>query len=481
MRLFICAMIPAAFALLLRLLVGSKRAVRMAVCVGGTFATSLLLLPSLLHPQQETFVLFRLTDTYRCALRLDEAGSVYLGLAALLWPFAVLYAVEYMAHEERERYFFSWYLLAYSAAILLAAAANLFTLYIFYEFLTLLTVPLVWHKRDKESIRAARTYLLYLVGGAALGFFSMVAAGQAGAHTFVAGGALSGAAGREALLRVMAIAGFIGFGAKAAVLPLCRWLPKASVAPTPVTALLHAVAVVNAGVFSVLRLIYYTYGTAFLAGTFAQAVMMLLSGCTVLYGGVRAVRETRLKQRFAWSTVSNLSYMLVGLTLMTPEGMTAGLLHMVYHGLMKIVLFGCAGAVLVQTGLTEIRAMHGLGWKMPFVFGAMTLAGVALVGLPPLPGFISKYYLVTAALHLGGGIGIFATVTLILAAFLTAIYVFTVLVPAWFLPLGGSEAARTARDPGVVMTVSLGVLCAFVLAASICVQPLVRFLSSIVA
>lgn len=187
MRLFICAMIPAAFALLLRLLVGSKRAVRMAVCVGGTFATSLLLLPSLLHPQQETFVLFRLTDTYRCALRLDEAGSVYLGLAALLWPFAVLYAVEYMAHEERERYFFSWYLLAYSAAILLAAAANLFTLYIFYEFLTLLTVPLVWHKRDKESIRAARTIPAVSCGRCGAGVL-FDGGGGPGGRSYVCGG-----------------------------------------------------------------------------------------------------------------------------------------------------------------------------------------------------------------------------------------------------------------------------------------------------
>ena len=191
MRLMICALVPALAALALVFLKGAKRPVRMTVAVGAAAVTSLMLIPSLAHPSGEAVTLFSLGGSFACALKLDRAGALYLGLAAFLWPFATLYAVEYMAHEEKERNFFSWYLIAYAVVILLAASANLFTLYVFYELLTLVTVPLVWHKRDKRSIRAARMYLLYLVGGAALGFMAMVPAGVCGADSFVLGGAVS--------------------------------------------------------------------------------------------------------------------------------------------------------------------------------------------------------------------------------------------------------------------------------------------------
>ena len=236
MRLMICALVPALAALALVFLKGAKRPVRMTVAVGAAAVTSLMLIPSLAHPSGEAVTLFSLGGSFACALKLDRAGALYLGLAAFLWPFATLYAVEYMAHEEKERNFFSWYLIAYAVVILLAASANLFTLYVFYELLTLVTVPLVWNKRDKRSIRAARMYLLYLVGGAALGFMAMVTAGVCGADSFVLGGAVSAGKMSVNFLLAMAVLGFIGFGAKSAVFPMSRWLPRASVAPTPVTA-----------------------------------------------------------------------------------------------------------------------------------------------------------------------------------------------------------------------------------------------------
>lgn len=481
MRVLLCALVPALAALALRFLGKAKRPVRMTVAVGAALATSLLLVPSLVHPAEQTVTLFRLTDQFFCAVRLDRTGTIYLGLAAFLWPFSMLYAVEYMAHEEKERYFFSWYLLAYAAVILLASAANLFTLYIFYEMLTLVTVPLVWHKRDRESIRAARTYLYCLLGGAALGFFAMVTAGAFGATAFRFGGALVGTQGKETFLRAMAVLGFVGFGVKAAVFPLCHWLPKASVAPTPVTALLHAAAVVNAGVFSVARLIYFTFGPDLLRFTFAQDAMLTLSAVTVVYAATRAVRETRLKQRLAWSTVSNLSYMLVGLSLMTTAGLTAGLLHMVYHGLMKIVLFFCAGAILVQTGLTEIRGMHGLGRHLPHTFVCFTASELSLSGTPPLIGFVSKYYLVTAALREGTVWSMMGAVSLIAAAILTAIYTYAVIVPAWFMPAGDPEAMEKWRDPGACMKIALVALTLAVVLAGFFIRPLVALLGTIAA
>lgn len=481
MRLMICALVPALAALALVFLKGAKRPVRMTVAVGAAAITSLMLIPSLVHPSGDAVTLFSLGGSFACALKLDRAGALYLGLAAFLWPFATLYAVEYMAHEEKERNFFSWYLIAYAVVILLAASANLFTLYVFYELLTLVTVPLVWHKRDKRSIRAARMYLLYLVGGAALGFMAMVTAGVCGADSFVLGGAVSAGKMSVNFLLAMAVLGFIGFGAKSAVFPMSRWLPRASVAPTPVTALLHAVAVVNAGIFSVLRLIYYTFGADFLRGTWAQVVMMLLATITVLYGALRAVREPRLKQRMAWSTVSNLSYMLIGLSMMSSAGMTAGLVHMVYHSLMKIVIFGGAGAMLVMTGLENVHDMHGLARRMPFTYVTFTIASLSLTGIPPMIGFISKYFLITSALETATAWSLASAVALVVSELLSAIYDFSVIIPAWCLPLDKKMESAGKCDPGPCMKISLGVLSACVLAGSAFVQPLVRLISSIAA
>ena len=401
--------------------------------------------------------LFRLTEDFVCALRLDGAGKVYLGLAAVLWPLSVLFAVEYMRHEKREGRFFSWYIGAYGVVILLSAAENLFTLYIFYELLTLCTVPLVWHERNEESGKAALTYMLYLIGGAALGLLSVMLLPSAlkDGVAFQLGG--------SALLRPEAadfcgwivLMGFVGFGVKAAVLPLCRWLPKASVAPTPVTALLHAVAVVNAGVFAVLRLLYYVVPAEAVAGTWAQTAMLLLSGATVIYGAARAVREQHVKRRLAWSTVSNLSYMLLGLALLTPRGMAAGLSHMVFHGLTKIILFFCAGAALTQTGRTDLKQMQGLGRAMPLTFGCFALAGVSLAGVPPLAGFVSKYALAEAAFRQGSPAAIFGAVALLISAVLTCVYIFTVVYPAFFMKLNQAPGERVPRDPGPCMKAAL--------------------------
>ena len=439
--------------------------------------------------------LFRLSEDFVCALRLDGAGKIYIGLAALLWPLATLYAVEYMRHEEREGNFYTWFLLAYGAAIFLAAAENLFTLYIFYELLTMCTVPLVWHKRDEESTKAALTYMLYLIGGAALGFAAVVLLPWAGGEdgrfflygnlpmlSLQMGYSMGGTMGNPAYFFVdqkmqwIALLGFVGFGVKAAVLPLCRWLPKASVAPTPVTALLHAVAVVNAGVFAVLRVLYYELPPSQIRGHWAQTVMLILSAGTLLYAAVMAVREQHVKRRLAWSTVSNLSYMLLGLSLTSKSGLQAGLAHMIFHSLAKIILFFCAGAVLTQTGRTQVRQMHGLGRKMPLTFAAFTVAGLSLVGVPPFPGFLSKYALVTAAfesssqVQLVGESGVWpivGAVALMAATVLTVIYVMTIVFPAYFLPYHPEEGEALPRDPGARMKTSLIILTALLIAAAV--------------
>ena len=445
--------------------------------------TSLLVLSLLLTRQDTVYVLFRFSETLPLSFRIDGTGAVFAGLVALLWPIASLYAFEYMHHEERENTFLAWYTMSYAATLAVAFSANLFSLYVFYECLTLITLPLVIHKKDALSIRAGRKYLTYSITGAALAFIALVCILFYGGTTdFVLGGVLESAAiaGHETLLLAVFVLAFIGFGTKAAVFPMHAWLPAASVAPTPVTALLHAVAVVNTGAFAVLRIIYFSFGTDFLAGTWAQTIVLLLACVTIVFGSSMAVKEQHLKRRLAWSTISNLSYMLMGAALMSPAGMVGSLSHMVMHGVIKITLFYCAGAILVRTGKEYIQDVRGFGKLMPLTCTAFVIAGMALVGTPPLAGFVSKYNLLSAAAG-AGTLGVVAIAALIISAILTAIYLFTVIGPMFFRPLNADMVRYEGfnRDPGWMMKVPFLILIAAVIALGLWSSPLISFLRDV--
>ena len=445
--------------------------------------TSLMVLSLLLTRTNETTILYYLIDKLPLAFRLDGAACTFAGLVALLWPIASLYAFEYMKHEERENSFLAWYTMSYAATLAVAFSANLFTLYVFYECLTLITLPLVIHKKDVMSVRAGRKYLLYSITGAALAFVALVVLFFiAGSTDFVLGGVLTADlfASHTTMIPVAFLLAFIGFGTKAAVFPMHAWLPAASVAPTPVTALLHAVAVVNTGAFAVLRVIYYAFGTEFLAGTWAQTVALILACVTIVFGSSMAVKEQHLKRRLAWSTISNLSYMLMGAALMSPAGMVGSLSHMVIHGVTKITLFYCAGAILVRTGKEYIQDVRGYAKLMPVTCAAFVVAGMSLVGTPPLAGFVSKFNLLTAAGD-AGILGVIAIAALIASAILTAIYLFTVIGPMYFRPLNADMAHLKDfnRDPNWMMIVPFVLLIIMVIALGLWSAPLVTFLKNV--
>ena len=447
--------------------------------------TSLMVLSLLLTRTSDALVLYHLIDKLPLAFRLDGPACVFAGLVAVLWPIASLYAFEYMKHEERDNTFMAWYTMTYAVPLAVAFSANLFTLYVFYECLTLITLPLVIHNKDTLSIRAGRKYLTYSITGAALALIAMVViVFQAGTADFVLGGVLTAemTAGREALLLGVFLLAFVGFGTKAAVFPMHAWLPAASVAPTPVTALLHAVAVVNTGAFAVLRVIYYSFGADFLAGTWAQTVALLLACVTIVFGSSMAVKEQHLKRRLAWSTISNLSYMLMGAALMTPAGMVGSLSHLVIHGVIKITLFYCAGAILVRTGKEYIQDVRGYAKLMPVTCAAFVVAGMSLVGTPPLAGFVSKFNLLTAAGD-AGILGVIAIAALIASAILTAIYLFTVIGPMYFRPLNADMAHLKDfnRDPNWMMLLPFGLLIAMVIGLGLWGGPLVSFLKDVAA
>lgn len=431
----------------------------------------------------DTFTIVRMTNDLSIALKVDGLSKVFTGLIAGLWPFATIFAFEYMKHESRENYFFTFYTASYGITLGVAFAANVFTLYLFYELLTLITLPLVMHSMDQKSIKAGMTYIKYSIGGAAFAFIALIFIMVYSTTTdFVLGGVLDlGLIGdRKNLLLLAYVFAFFGFGVKAAIFPFQGWLPKAGVAPTPVTALLHAVAVVKSGVFAIMRMTYFSFGADFLRDTWAQYFVMIFALITVLYGSSMAVKEQHIKRRLAYSTVSNLSYILFGVTLMSPAGLVGGLAHMVFHGLMKITLFFCVGAIMYKTHKEYLYEIEGFGRKMPIVFTVFTIASAALIGVPPLTGFISKWYLAVAASQVGGALPAIGVLVLLISSLLTAIYLLTVVVKAFFPSRGFNENnLHHVADPNWYMILPL---CAFIVAIvlfGVHSQPLIDFFTKI--
>lgn len=286
---------------------------------------------------------------------------------------------------------------------------------------------------------------------------------------------------RNLLLFVYLLA-FFGFGVKAAIFPMSSWLPQAGVAPTPVTALLHAVAVVKAGVFAILRLTYYSFGAEFLKGTWVQPIVMGFAMFTIVYGCSRAVKEQHIKRRLAYSTVSNLSYIILGASMMTPAGMVGAMAHMVCHAFMKIGSFLCAGAVMHQTDKKYIYELNGFGRKMPVVFGCFTVSALGLMGVPGLAGFISKWNLAKAAVESENVMAYVGIGCLLISALLTAIYMMSIVIRAFF---PGKEfdagTVEGVKDPGWKMCFPLVCFAAAVVAIGLCSYPIISFLQDIAA
>ena len=450
----------------------SYRAYLMAV----TLATSALTWALILWCGEERFALLSFTDDLQLVLRFDALGRFFAGIIATLWPLTLLYAFEYMRDDGRKKLFFSFFTMAYGVTLGVAMAGNLFTMYCFYELVTLSTVPLVLHPNTREAVRAARTYFAYSLGGAAFAFASMIFLISNGlGEDFTFGGLLSTYPyARPLFTLIFYTLGFFGFGVKAAMLPSCRWLPIASAAPTPVTALLHAVAVVKSGVFAIIRLTWYAYGPKLLEGTWAQAAALCFAVFTIFYGASRAVKETHWKRRLAWSTVANLSYIIFGAALMTPEGLSAGLLHMAFHAEIKILAFFCCGAVLHQSGIEYVRDLNGLGRRMPVTFVCFTVSAVALVGIPPFSGFVSKWSLLTAAADAGTPLAYTGAGVLLAAALLTAVYMFTTVARAWFPVRGEVTEHPGLREANWRMLIPMVILALGILLTGLFAAPIVR-------
>lgn len=478
-------LIPIIAGVLLFLIPFQKRSHMEVFLEALVIINSILVWYLLLHRPTEIFTLANFTGNLSIGFKVDGMSMVFGGLVSALWPFATLYAFEYMTKEEHEKVFFMFYTMTYGVTLGISLAANLLTMYFFYELLTLVTVPLVMHTLTREAILASRKYLYYSLGGAAFAFIGLIFVIIYGSTTnFVLGGVmdLTKIGERTNVLLLIYVMAFAGFGVKAAICPFNSWLPDAGVAPTPVTALLHAVAVVKSGAFAIIRLTYYSFGTEFLKGTWAQTVVMLITMFTIVYGCSRAVKETHLKRRLAYSTISNLSYVLFGVTIMTPLGMVGALTHLVFHAVMKISSFFCAGAIMHQTGKHYVHELDGMGYKMPAVFGVFTISAFALMGVPGLAGFVSKWNLASAAVESGNVIAFFGIGCLLISTLLTAIYMLTI-VGRGFFPNKDFDMniLEGIKDPNWKMLFPLFIFTLNIIVFGLYSTPLIKFFTNVAA
>ena len=415
-----------------------REAVSLATA-GWLFVEVLGLLPAVEAGERPSAVLMAVIPEIPIAFEVEPLGMTFALVASFLWIVTTIYSIGYMrGHDEsNQTRFYACFAIAIASAIGVAFAANLLTLFVFYEALTLSTYPLVTHSGTDEARRAGRVYLGVLLGTSiAFQLFAILWVWVlAGETDFRAGGILAGHAGPAATGGLLALFVF-GIG-KAAVMPFHRWLPAAMVAPTPVSALLHAVAVVKAGVFAVLKVVVYVFGPGHLA-TVGGGVDWLLAvaALTVIAGSLVAMRRDNLKARLAYSTVSQLSYIVMGALLASAWGIVGAGLHIVMHAFAKITLFFCAGAILVAHHRTEVSELDGIGRSMPITMAAFLIASLSIVGLPLFGGMWSKWYLALGTIEAGRHV------------LLAVLMLSSLLSVAYLLPIPVRAFARRDRKAG---------------------------------
>ena len=414
----------------------------------------------------------------------DTMGKLFAVVVNVVWVLSGFYAFEYMKHEQEETRFFGFYLMVHGILHGLVFSGGMVTFYLFYELMTLLSVPLILHNRSKDAIKGGLKYLFYSLFGAYMVLFGLFFLNRfTQSLTFLPGGTLNlgAVAGNEALMLVVAFAMIIGFSVKAGMFPLHAWLPTAHpVAPAPASAVMSGI-IVKMGILGMIRVVYYLIGADFIRGTWVQTVWMSLSLVTVFMGSMLAYREKIMKKRLAYSTVSQASYILFGLSLLQPSAMTGALLHVVFHAVIKSCLFLSAGAIIYKTHKTNVEELRGIGKEMPVAIWCYTVASAALIGIPPASGFISKWYLATGAL--ASGIEIFSwlgPVVLLTSALLTAGYLLPITVNG-FLPGGDFDYGKLQKkEPNRIMLLPLLILAMLAVALGIFPNPLTDCISALV-
>lgn len=435
------------------------------------FVLCLILIPF------KTYTLLNMSNLLKVDIKVDALSKVFLLIDSFGFLIAGIFAFKYTETEEKhgsfkEEMFYCFYLLTLGALVGMAQAHNLIAMYVFFEFITLLSMPLVLFEKTKESINAALKYLFYSVAGAflALGMIFVLVTYSNSTDFILTGNLnLELIGDKKDLILWFVLIGIIGFGAKAGMYPLHGWLPSAHpVAPAPASAVLSGI-ITKAGVLAIIRVLYFIVGTEFIKGTFVQTTLLSLSLLTVFMGSMMAYRENVLKKRLAFSSVSQISYVLFGLFLFNDVAFTGSIMQIMFHSTVKICLFLFAGSIIFITGKHEVSELEGLGKLMPKTFGAFTLASLSLIGIPPFAGFVSKWYLAQGALSSGTGLFEYlGPVVLLISALLTAGYLLPISIKAFWPGKDFVLPNKKYSDGSKLLYVPLMVLAGLSLVLGIC-------------
>lgn len=429
--------------------------------------------------------LLTLTEGLGITFRLDHLGAFFLGFIALAWLLGGIFSVEYLHHEHHRRRFWGFYLLTLCALQGLSLAGNLVTIYLFFEMMTLVSMPLVLHAQSHEAVMAGLKYLFYSMCGAYMALFGVFVFYHFGSSMdFLPGGVMDPAvlAQNGTILHLGLFFMILGFGVKAGMFPMQAWLPTAHpVAPAPASAVLSAI-IVKGGILAVLRSVYYIAGAEFLRGSWVQYAWLVLALITIFLGSMLAFKEPVFKKRLAYSSVSQASYIMLGMAILNPVALTGSLLHVLFHALIKTALFLSAGAVLYQTGYTRVGQLRGIGKEMPVTLWCYTFVSLALIGIPPASGFISKWYLAEGLLE--SGVRAFSwlgPVVLLVSALLTAGYLLPVTIDGFLPGKDYNCQAGKKREPSLKMVLPLFILAAGALLMGVFPGSLITFLGNIAA
>ena len=456
--LILSILVPVLWGLILLLWPGFRRRnVLLAVTGLGLVAAAVLGLCAAFGGETELFLL-SLGKNLDLYFHVDDMGRLFAVVVILVWVLAGFYGFEYMKHEKEEKRYFGFYVMVFGVLHGLVFAGNMVTFYLFFEMMTLLSMPLILHNRSKEAIMGGMKYLFYSLFGAYMALFGLFFLNKyVPSLNFLAGGMLdAGAAEGNGMLLVAVFAMIVGFSVKAGMFPLHAWLPTAHpVAPAPASAVMSGI-IVKMGVLGMIRVVYYLVGADTIRGSWVQTLWLSLSLVTVFMGSMLAYREKVLKKRLAYSTVSQASYILFGLAMLQPQALMGSLLHVVFHAVIKSCLFLSAGAIIYKTHKTNVEDLRGIGKQMPVTIWCYTLASAALIGIPPASGFISKWYLATGAM--ASGVELFSwlgPVVLLVSALLTAGYLLPITVKG-FLPGADFDYGKLQKcEPNWIMLIPL--------------------------
>ena len=421
--LLVAILFPIIFAILTRIIKVDGK-IKEKINLGVVIVTSILVLILVIFPPEEMFHIFDINEKIHMHLKLDGIGRIFAGMVAILWPFAYLYTMGYMAHEDKNKNYAMFYVITFGVVLGISFAGSLVSLYFFYEALTLVTIPLINQPKTREAKRASRFYLYISLFGSTLalvGITILISVFNTGEFINVFTESTAIYQSNKSLAFVAYMALFLGFGVKAAIFPFHLWLPRAGAAPTPTTALLHAVAVVKAGAFAIIRTIYSVIGISVLSGSVVHIISLLIASFTIIFGSAMAAKQVHMKRRFAYSTISNISYILLAATMMNEYGLYAAILHLLFHSFAKITIFFIAGGLMHNADVIYVDQVDGLAKKMPLTFVSYILAG-----------FISKWEIATSALISGTWYSYIGIVALLISALLTAVYVIDLIIRAYF-------------------------------------------------